>query len=260
VNGYDDERGTAMRRMMLALDALNCETALMEAAVALARALGAELDAVFVEDEDVYAVAELPITQEISLASAREREISGAHVATALRSLAREAEARFREATRRARLPGRFEVRRARRVDALREAFPHADLLLLLPGAPRALFRLRVEPAPVRRLYTLCADTPASLRALEVAGRLARREHREIQLVSAGNVPADRLKELERAGIRTHVHACEAASSVDELLAAVDDRPGNIVLIPADLPCAPADRAPLIETLLRLRCQVLIVN
>ena len=99
MNAQDGEQKAKIRRIMLALDAMHCEAALIEAAVLIASKLGAELDALFVEDSDVYAVADLPITHEISLGSARERAITGPHVGQALRCLSREAQQRFSAVT-----------------------------------------------------------------------------------------------------------------------------------------------------------------
>ena len=62
MSAHDGGQKAKIRRIMLALDAMNCEAALMEAAALIAAKLEAELDALFVEDADVYAVADLPIT------------------------------------------------------------------------------------------------------------------------------------------------------------------------------------------------------
>ena len=119
MSAQDGGQKAKIRRIMLALDAMNCEAALMEAAALIAAKLEAELDALFVEDADVYAVADLPITHEISLGSGRERAITGSHVEQALRCLSREAEQRFSAVTRRSRVKGEFQVTRARRGEAL---------------------------------------------------------------------------------------------------------------------------------------------
>jgi hypothetical protein len=242
--------------MVLALDALNCEAGLIDAAVRLAAALGTELDVLFVEDDDLYAAAELPITREILHGSARSRDLSPAGLASVLRSLSREAESRFRAAA----APGRFRVLRARRADALAEAFTDVDLLLLLPArrAPVRVY-LNVQSAPHGRVFAICGATPASARALELGARLARRDHRALEVISSGPLDDALLTGLERTGLQIRRHRLEPDASLERALESCDSRTGNTLLVAADLPLA-TDRARLLEALSTLRCQSLLVN
>jgi hypothetical protein len=241
--------------MVLALDALNCEAALIEAAARLASRLDAELDALFVEDDDLYAAAELPVTQEISRGSARTRELSTSGLTATLRSLSREAEARFRAAAAR----GQFRTTRARRSDALSAACGDVDLLLV--PARRAAVRIHVhlQAAPPAHLFALCADTPASARVLETGARLARADHDALELIATGPTDETRLAALAHGGLRIARHQLAADATLEEALAHVDNRPGNTLLVAADLPLA-ADRAALLEVLSGLRCTSLLVN
>lgn len=252
------EQRESMRRIMLALDAMNCEAALIEAAALLAVKLGAELDALFVEDSDVYAVADLPITQEISLSSAREREISGHRVEEALRSLSREAEQRFISVVRRSRIKGKFRVTRARRGEAISEASARVELLLFQPRE-RTIVRVRIQETRPPRVFSVCGATPASRRTLELAARLARQDHHQLEVIGAGELDAAQLADIERQGVRLGLHAHPAGADTVDMLREVENRPGNILLIAGDL--APAsDRRRLLEELSHLHCQVLLVN
>lgn len=243
-------------RIVLALDALNCEAALIQAAARLAGRLGAELDALFVEDDDLFAAAELPVTQEISRGSARTRELSTTGLTATLRSLSREAEARFRDTAAR----GQFRTTRGRRTEALSEACGEVDLLLLVPSR-RTPVRIHVhmQPAPPAHLFALCADTPASARVLETGARLARADHDALELIATGPTDETRLAALAHGGLRIARHQLAADATLEEALAHVDNRPGNTLLVAADLPLA-ADRSHLLEALSQLRCQSLIVN
>ena len=255
MNAQRAGNGKPATRMMLALDALNCEAALIDTAARLAASLGAELDALFVEDDDLYAAADLPLMQEISRNSAREREFGSGELAAALRALSREAEARFRAAAR-----GRFRVTRARRLDALSAACADADLLLLAPARRGAVtVFLRVQPALPAHLFALCADTPASARVLDMAARLARADHDALELVAAGPTDETRVAALAHGGLRITRQQLDTDASIEEALAHIDNRPGNTLLVAADLPLA-ADRAALLEVLSRLRCASLLVN
>ena len=252
------EHKASIRRMMMALDAMNCESPLIEAAALIAVKLGADLDALFVEDPDVHAVAVLPFTREISRSSAEPREISGDRVEQALRALSCEAQARFSAVTRRNRIRGNFEVARAHRNEALFEALGRTPLLLLQP-AQGTLLRIRVESARTPQVFAICADTPASARTLELAAHLARQDHHVLELVTAGDIDASLLSTIEQHGIRLNRHSMVAGAGIVELLQQVENRLGNTLLIAGDL-AAGIDRGRLLEALSRMRCPVLLVN
>lgn len=250
--------GERLRRIMLALDALHCETSLLEAAATMAAKLDAELDALFVEDDDVRTVAALPFTREISLLSASEREISVPWAERTLRSLSREAEQRFVAVTRRSRVRGRFQVTRARREEALSDAAVRVDLLLLHPRE-HGFVRLRMIDDRPARVFVLCARTAASRRAMEIGARLAHDDHHLLELMVAGTLDAAARSELEAAGLTVRVHEFPARTDVQTMLAAIEDRSGNYILVPGDL-FAAEERKLLLQRLTQLRAQVLLVN
>lgn len=258
MNAHNGEQKAKIRRIVLALDAMHCEAALIEAAVLIAAKLEAELDALFVEDSDVYAVADLPITHEISLGSARERAITGPHVEQALRCLSREAEQRFSAVTRRSRVKGQFQVTRARRGEALSEASVRVELLLMQPRE-RTIMRVRIQETRPPRVFVLCGATAASRRALEFAARLARQDHHVLEVIAGGEVDAAQLAEIEKTGLRVNLHAHPAGTDSLEMLREVENRLGNMLLIAGDLTPA-KDRRAVLEELSHLRCQVLLVN
>ncbi len=258
MNAQNGEQKAKIRRIMLALDAMHCEAALIEAAVLIAAKLEAELDALFVEDSDVYAVADLPITHEISLGSARERAITGPHVEQALRCLSREAEQRFSAVTRRSRVKGQFQVTRARRGEALSEASVRVELLLMQPRE-RTIMRVRIQETRQPRVFVLCGATAASRRALEFAARLAHQDHHVLEVIAGGEVDAAQLAEIEKTGLRVNLHAHPPGTDSLEMLREVENRLGNMLLIAGDLTPA-KDRRAVLEELSHLRCQVLLVN
>lgn len=258
MSAHDGGQKAKIRRIMLALDAMNCEAALMEAAALIAAKLEAELDALFVEDADVYAVADLPITHEISLGSGRERAITGSHVEQALRCLSREAEQRFSAVTRRSRINGEFQVTRARRGEALSDASARVELLLMQPRE-RTIVRVRIQETRPPRVFVLCGATPASARALELAARLAQQDHHVLEVIAAGEPDAAQLAEIGKSGLRVNLHPHPVNTDSLEMLREVENRLGNMVLIAGDLTPA-KDRRAVLEELSHLRCQVLLVN
>jgi len=251
-----DEQGS-MRRLMLALDALNCDPGLIDQAAVIAAKLGVDLDALFVEDSDLYAVADLPITQEISLSSARLRDISGHGVEQALRCLSREAEAHFTAVVRRSRLKGQFQVTRARREQALSDASLQVDMLMLQPSS-RALLRVRVRPLHPTRVFVVAASSAVGKRALELGMRLALQDHHQLELISRGSFDSAVFTAAARRGVHVQLHEQAPQADLQTLLQQVDNRLGNILLLAAD--AVPGARGELLEMLTRLRCQVLLVN
>ncbi len=246
-----------MQRLLLALDALNCEAARIEAAAALASALGAELETLFVEDDDLYAAAALPITQEISSGSARERELSSGGLESALRAISREAESRVRSALARAQLRGGFRVARGSRSATLGEASEGTDVLLL--PAARTVVRLRIRTQAAPKIFAICGPGPAGARTIALATRLAQTTHQALELVCAGEPGSAAGQIPERNGLHAIRHDFAAAAPLAQLLDAVDKRSGNTLLVATDIPAA-TDRAALLEQLSALRCEVLLVN
>ena len=88
-----------MRRLLLALEAPDCAQPLITAAAAIAAALEAQLEVLLLEDEALHAAAALPITREVSSASARTRELSATALEGALRAISQTAESGFRAVT-----------------------------------------------------------------------------------------------------------------------------------------------------------------
>lgn len=241
------------RRLLLALDAACCEAAAIEAAVAIAVKLEAELEALFLEDADMIAVAELPFTHEVCARTARTREISVPRLERSLRALTREVEHRFGSLAGRR---GGFRVVREQRAVALGEAVDEFDVLLL-PALP-ARTRL-AAPALHARVFALVDGGAGGERTLQYAALLARRDHGVLEIVCRGDIDTGWLHGIAAGGIRLHAQALPADVGMPGLLAAVENRAGNVVLVAGEL-VAGAGRAAALEALAGLRCQVLVVR
>lgn len=235
-----------MRRLLLALDAQDRPQQQIAAAALLAAALGARLEVLLLEDEELHAAAALPIMQEISSASARERELSPARLEQALRAISREAEAGFRAAVEDG--EGRFRVLRGPRNQALERAAEGVDLLLL-PGR-RGVLRFRVVAVSLQGVFAIFGDTPAGKRTLDFAGQLARQTGRSLELIVAGALAATSADRLSGAAR----HEFPAGTPLERLLQAADTGPGSILVLSRDI--ATADAAQLVA----LRCEVLLVS
>ena len=143
-------------RLVVALQAGIADPEL-EAAVALAGSLGAELLGLFVEDLDLLRFAALPFAHEIGIGSAARRRLDTAALERDLRAHAAEAERRLASFAARVRIPSAFRVARG---------VAHAELLAAAAAQ---------GASDVLRLLLLGdGESPATRWAEEARARLAR--------------------------------------------------------------------------------------
>ena len=233
------------QRLLLALEAQDRPLPQIKAAALLAAALGARLEVLLLEDDELHAAAALPIMQEICSASARTRELSTAALEQTLHAISKTAESGFRAVTGDG--EGRFRVRRGPRDVALEEAAAEVDLLLL-PGR-RGVLRFRMLPTP--EVCAICGDGPEGRRTLDLATRLARQTGRPLTLVFAGlaaqvDAPCGKRQDFP------------AGASLEQMLRAADTGPGNVLLVSRDIARA-GGKGPA-EQFAALPCEVLVVG
>ena len=121
----------AIRRVLVALDATDAGSAALEAAVALAAHMEAELAGIFVENEDLLRFAALPFTRETGVPSASSRRLDSTDVERLLKSRAALAEAALVRAAASRRLRWSFSIRRGRVMPELLADADSEDLLTL---------------------------------------------------------------------------------------------------------------------------------
>ncbi len=192
----------AIRRILVALDGSDESLAAVDAAVALAAHLGAELEALFVEDIDLLRLAELPCARVISLARLELEHTDRAHMERRLRLRAARAEGAV---LRRAGTLGVHATFRSVRGEVAPEvltAATTADLLSLGRAGP--------SPTGHNRLGSTLQAALASGRPLLVAGR---RPHSGRGLLAAYDGAGSSQRALDLAA--------ELASSVGQPLTVV---------------------------------------
>jgi nucleotide-binding universal stress UspA family protein len=123
--------GFPIRRILAAFGASTASPAALEGAVELAARLGAELEALFVEDADLLTLAELPVVRQVSLHGAPSRPVARIDLERELRVLARQAEKRLAEAATRRQIRCSFKVIRGHVASEVCQAAATADLLML---------------------------------------------------------------------------------------------------------------------------------
>lgn len=127
----DEKREPVFRRILVALDASPHSLAALEAAVALAADLQAELLGLFVEDADLLRLAALPFVRELGLYSAKPRPLNEPQVERELRARARRAEQALAAMADRAQVRWSFRVVRGMISAELLAAAVEADLISL---------------------------------------------------------------------------------------------------------------------------------
>ena len=176
----DDQK---VRRVVAALDVAATPAQVLEAAVGLANALHAELVGLFVEDQRLLRLAELPFAQELSLTTARAQRLLLDDVERALRRQAEQMRRMIGEMAQPLGLAWTLEVVRG---DSLQSALAYAgtdDLLVIgraryVSGEFSRSAGVAVPAVHTRPLAVLFEGTPQSARALGFAATGARRTAR----------------------------------------------------------------------------------
>lgn len=128
-----DRRG----RVILRMRGGAASPLVLEAAARVARVFHGELRGLFVEDQELLSLAEMPFAREISLTGRRSRPLSIDLVRREMQAASEAMAREFERLTRAARVPAHFEVVRGMMEDALRSAMEEPGILAI--GEPLAL-------------------------------------------------------------------------------------------------------------------------
>jgi len=180
-------------RVLVALAVSPHSRAAVETAIGLAAAVGARLDALFVEDANLVRLGALPFASETSALTGMRRTLPPADIERALRVEAARLERLLAQAAGAARVEWTFQVARG---ELLAAATAQAAELTVLATArhadPNGRDR-RPVPRPVGALFDASA---ASRRGLAAAARLARAAERSLLILVPGG-PGARAAEAE---------------------------------------------------------------
>lgn len=203
-------------RILVALDASPHSRAALDLAVRFAADFEAELEALFIKDENLLRAAQLPFTAEVRAHSVSPKQLDDRRIERKLRYQAERAEAALHEATEAAEVTADFRVVEGRVEEELQQAAEAVDLLALGKTSTRSSRRrlgttcktlLSTAPVPVLVLreavreqqpvlvYYDGSETAKS--ALRVAAQLASRAMGHPLTVL---VPADDPERAERLG------------------------------------------------------------
>ncbi|HZD57556.1 MAG TPA: universal stress protein [Anaerolineales bacterium] len=126
-----DSEEEKIRRILVALDASPHSLAALKLAAELAARLDAELIGIYVEDINLFRLAELQISREVGSHSARVREINSQHIQRQLRAQARRARQALALIAESAELRWSFRTTRGLIPIELLSAIDEADLVIL---------------------------------------------------------------------------------------------------------------------------------
>jgi hypothetical protein len=168
---------SARARIVVAVDAPRYSRPALEAAVALAANMSVEVEALFVEDEGLLGLADLPFTREVDRASGTTRELDSRRMARAMRAeaeLLRRVVTQIAEASS---VSARVRVVRGRYETESLSAASRVDVAFLYRARRAAeggqssaggSAERRIKP-----IWTVFDRTPQSARAVALAARLA---------------------------------------------------------------------------------------
>lgn len=126
-----ERRSVNIKRILVALDASPHSLAALEAAVELAARFQAELAGLFVEDENLLRLANLPFVQEVGLFSAHRRRVEIRELERQIRGLGRRARRVFIRTTEHIQVTRSFRVVRGSVLPEVLSAASEADMLVL---------------------------------------------------------------------------------------------------------------------------------
>ena len=220
--GDEIEPRSSIRRIVVALDASRSSLAALEAAAELAAALHAELAGLFVVDENLVRLADLPLAHEFDRISAKPRAMNAAELRRHIASQARRAQRALSQQADRRKVVWSFRTVRGHVTREVSAAASAADLLVVgsrgrSPGlavgsTARALLRempapLLVAPAggPRRGSVDVIFDgTEKAERALTVASDVAVQWDLPLRVLLTPDGDTEKLKAHAEAALGEH--------------------------------------------------------
>ena len=138
------DQGTLVRRILVAIDSGSNVPAGLDVAVELANRLRAELQGLYVQDDDLFRLAALPFSTQVNLATGGRQPLETAALEQQMTQLAGSARRRMAAAADRGQVPWTFRTVRGRIAHEIETAAATVDLVVIegrKHGAP-ALARI----------------------------------------------------------------------------------------------------------------------
>jgi nucleotide-binding universal stress UspA family protein len=241
-----------VEHIVVALQASAQSVAAMRAAAQLAAQLQAELHGLFVEDDNLYRLCNLPFCQEFDLHSGASRQLDSRAVEREMRALAMSLRQRLGQVADAMQVRWSFQVARGQVADELLAAAEHALLITLgprraalgaLPGAvSQAVVQRSARPVVIldnaghlaRPFTVVYTGHPSAERALDLAVRLAQRADQPIHVVLhgaddlAGSISNQLMQRLAARGLRARFTQSDSRRDLRQFLREL--LPGTLIL------------------------------
>ena len=208
------------KRILVALDTSSRGRAALAAAVRLAAKASAELDGLFVEDEDLLRLASLPFAHEVDLTSASPRQLQLTIMERELHAAAQQAQQAFANALGQLDLKWTFRIVRGTITQASLAAAGDVDLLVI--GQQGRSSRVMAGEYPTRRsagsnrVVAVFDGSPSAFRAIELGHSLAEPNVAELTVLVLANNGDQRSEQclawLEEHRIRAELNQVIGAS------------------------------------------------
>lgn len=280
----DESSAISVRRILIAANASPHSQAALTLAVQLAAAVGAEVEGLFVEDEQLLRAANLPFAAEVRTHSQAPTPLSDRRVERQLRRQAEHAEAALQRTAQSLDVPHSFRTARGPVTHELQAAAAAADLLALgktstdssrqrLGSTARTLLSecgssvlvLRSAAPLTQPVLTYFDGSAAGTRALTLAARCARcgdAGRLRVLLPAHNDDTTERLRGEVRAqrhdlDVETETHVLTTPES-DQLAVLAHHSGSGLVVLPRT--CEPLSAAPLQQFLYELDRPLLLVR
>lgn len=164
-----------INHILVAVDTSLHSLVALETAAALAARMRASLETLFVEDINLFHLAELPFARELDPTSGEERTVDKTQITQALQAHAQRVRRALTSATRNLQIQSSLRIVRGHYTDeVLRIA--HADVLFMCGtkrvSVPVKRIRPKWLPVPHKPVYVLYDGSQTGKRALVLAGEL----------------------------------------------------------------------------------------
>jgi len=250
---------SGLSRVLVALGAASPNRPAVETGVGLAAAVGAALDALFVEDASLVRLGALPFASETSALTGARRTLGAGEMERALRVEAARLERLLALAAARQQVPWSFAVTRG---ELLAVAMSHeADLIVL--GAQTRSTPPGREPEPSGPMTAVFDASPEALRALAATTQLARALARSMLILvpAVEHAPQRAARQQARDWLASgQVAGAVVAMDIGEqaLVGAVRARRSGLLALPASvLDVWPVELAALVAG---IACPLVIVR
>lgn len=185
-----------VKRILMDMDAWGASASLMQSAVSLASRLQAELFGLFVEDAELLHAADLPFTREISLASARHRDLDAASIIRFLQIEADKLRRQMETLATSSKINWSFNVARGEHFEQLFEKCDEFELIIFMPRRYYLIKRYQNVAMNMGGPVTVLLEGGIhSLRSLQVIKYLiANGSLTQLHVLSQGNVIEEKAK------------------------------------------------------------------